>query len=93
MDQEATMPSKLVTSVIAFVSITAAIVSVADAGSKKVYQGAVNTNKLPKTMALTSSDCRKVDGRVVEVADDRCGGSRQYCKLSNGNAVCIDKRD
>jgi hypothetical protein len=30
---------------------------------------------------------------VIEVADSRCGSSHQYCKLSNGNAVCIDKRD
>jgi hypothetical protein len=40
---------------------------------------------------LSTSDCKNVDGTVVHVADDRCGSSHQYCKLSNGNAVCIDK--
>lgn len=92
------MPAKLATSAVIFLfavvcSMTTPV-SIAEAVNKKVYQGGtVKTNKLPQTTALTSSDCRKVDGRVVEVADDRCGSSRQYCKLSNGNAVCIDKRD
>ncbi len=65
------------------------------ATSKKIPGGGVATGKLKGTtvMELTTSDCRKVDGTVVHVADDRCGGSHQYCKLSNGNAVCIDKAD
>ena len=76
------MPSQLVTSAIAIACFMIAIVSVAEAGTKKVYPGgAVTTNKLPKTMALTSSDCRKVDGRVVEVGDDRCGGSSRLQAL------------
>jgi hypothetical protein len=64
------------------------------AASKKL-PGGVATGKLKGStvMQLTTSDCRKVDGTVIHVADDRCGGSHQYCKLSNGNAVCIDKAD
>jgi hypothetical protein len=93
------MSPKFITSAVvlalAIVCSTAPFISVAEAGSKKIYQGgSIAGGKLgPKAVALTSSDCRKVDGTVIEVADDRCGSSRQYCKLSNGNAVCIDKRD
>lgn len=64
------------------------------ATSKKIPGGGVAAGKLKGTVVqLTTSDCRKVDGTVVHVTDDRCGSSRQYCKLSNGNAVCIDKAD
>lgn len=52
--------------------------------------------KLPTggtVMELSTSDCKKVDGTVVHVADNRCGSTYQYCKLPNGNAVCIDKVD
>jgi len=44
-----------------------------------------------KATALTSGDCWATNGKIVTVADDRCGASRQYCKYGDGNAVCIDK--
>lgn len=42
---------------------------------------------------LTSSDCKNVGGKVIEVADSRCGASHQYCRMPDTNAVCIDKRN
>ena len=43
--------------------------------------------------ALSTQDCKNVGGTVVEVADDRCGASRQYCRMPDTNAVCIDVRN
>lgn len=43
--------------------------------------------------ALSTQDCKNVGGTVVEVADDRCGTSRQYCRMPDTNAVCIDVRN
>ncbi|HXG79158.1 MAG TPA: hypothetical protein VNJ31_07475 [Methyloceanibacter sp.] len=43
--------------------------------------------------ALSTQDCKNVGGTVVEVADDRCGSSRQYCRMPDTNAVCIDVRN
>ncbi|MGH6736496.1 MAG: hypothetical protein ACRECX_10520 [Methyloceanibacter sp.] len=40
---------------------------------------------------LSTQDCKNVGGTVVGVADDRCGASRQYCRMPDTNAVCIDK--
>jgi len=43
--------------------------------------------------ALSTQDCKNVGGTVVEVADDRCGASRQYCRMPDTNAVRIDVRN
>jgi putative hemolysin len=39
---------------------------------------------------LSAWDCKNVGGTVVTVTDDRCGASRQYCRMPDTNAVCID---
>jgi putative hemolysin len=43
------------------------------------------------TVNLSSSDCNNVGGKVITVTDDRCGASKQYCRMPDTNAVCIDK--
>jgi hypothetical protein len=40
---------------------------------------------------LATHDCR-LNGTVVEIQDDRCGASHQYCKI-NGVSQCIEIRD
>ena len=42
-------------------------------------------------VALSTQDCRNVGGTVVTVTDDRCGATKQYCRMPDTNAVCIDK--
>jgi putative hemolysin len=53
-----------------------------------VVKGQIKQNG---TVNLTSSDCTNVGGKVITVTDDRCGSSRQYCRMPDTNAVCIDK--
>jgi hypothetical protein len=48
---------------------------------------------LDKGFALSTQDCKNVGGTVVEVTDDRCGASRQYCRMPDTNAVCINVRN
>jgi hypothetical protein len=48
---------------------------------------------LDEVFALSTQDCKNVGGTVVEVADDRCGASRQYCRMPDTNAVCINVRN
>lgn len=43
------------------------------------------------TVNLSSGDCWAVGGKVITVTDDRCGSTRQYCRMPDTNAVCIDK--
>lgn len=46
-----------------------------------------------KPVAFSTRDCRGFGGKVITVLDDRCRqGSRssKYCKLPNGEALCID---
>ena len=40
---------------------------------------------------LSAWDCKNVGGKVIDVADDRCGSTKQYCRMPDTNAVCIDK--
>ena len=42
-------------------------------------------------VALSTQDCKNVGGTVVTVTDDRCGATKQYCRMPDTNAVCIDK--
>jgi hypothetical protein len=42
---------------------------------------------------LTTHDCTNTRGTVITVTDGRCGASGQYCRYSDGYAICIDKRD
>jgi hypothetical protein len=54
--------------------------------------------KLPKGGAVTgggfselsAQDCKNVGGKVIDVADDRCGSLKKYCRMPDTNAVCID---
>ncbi len=39
---------------------------------------------------LSAQDCRNVGGKVITVADGRCGSSGKYCRMPDTNAVCID---
>ena len=39
---------------------------------------------------LSAQDCKNVGGKVIDVADDRCGSTRKYCRMPDTNAVCID---
>jgi putative hemolysin len=39
---------------------------------------------------LSAQDCKNVGGKVITVADDRCGASGKYCRMPDTNAVCID---
>jgi putative hemolysin len=59
----------------------------------KKQAGAVVKGQIKQTgtVNLSSSDCTNVGGKVITVADDRCGTSRQYCRMPDTNAVCIDK--
>ena len=60
---------------------------------KKVAPG-----KLPKggivkgdtVQELSAQDCKNVGGKVITVADNRCGASGKYCRMPDTNAVCID---
>ena len=66
----------------------------APAGKKTGSAETKTPKQLTKNVALSSWDCKTVNGTVVETADDRCGKSGQYCKLpGNGGAVCIDVRN
>lgn len=40
---------------------------------------------------LSGYECRTLGGTVITVADDRCGASRKYCRMSDGLAACIDE--
>jgi putative hemolysin len=59
----------------------------------KTTPGGVVKGKIKQngTVNLSSSDCTNVGGKVITVTDDRCGSSRQYCRMPDTNAVCIDK--
>lgn len=57
----------------------------------------INPGKLPKgrvtgntVSELSSQDCKNVGGKVITVADNRCGASGKYCRMPDTNAVCID---
>ena len=58
----------------------------------------VAPGKLPKggivtggtVQELSAQDCKNVGGKVIDVADDRCGSTRKYCRMPDTNAVCID---
>lgn len=39
---------------------------------------------------LSAQDCKNVGGKVITVADNRCGASGKYCRMPDTNAVCID---
>jgi hypothetical protein len=60
---------------------------------KKIAPG-----KLPKggivkgdaVQELSAQDCKNVGGKVITVADNRCGASGKYCRMPDTNAVCID---
>ena len=48
-----------------------------------------------RAVALTSGDCKAVGGKVItlnvnDIAADRCGSSRMYCRMPDTNAVCIE---
>jgi hypothetical protein len=49
--------------------------------------GIVPTNTVTE---LSARDCRNVGGKVIDVADDRCGSTKKYCRMPDTNAVCID---
>jgi putative hemolysin len=41
---------------------------------------------------LASHDCR-MHGTIVEITDNRCGSSHQYCKFPDGVVECIEVKD
>lgn len=61
-------------------------------GKSKTIDNSVGGTKAGgnKAVALSSSDCFAVGGKVITVTDNRCP-SNQYCRLPDTNAVCIDK--
>ena len=58
----------------------------------------IKPGKLPKggivkgdtVQELSAQDCKNVGGKVITVADNRCGASGKYCRMPDTNAVCID---
>jgi hypothetical protein len=64
----------------------------ADRSRMQSRKPTLNTNGT-KPAKLSSHDCTTLGGTVVGVADDRCGASRQYCRMPNSLAACIDKKD
>lgn len=61
---------------------------------KKLKPGrlpAGGTAKGDAVSELSAQDCKNVGGKVIAVADDRCGSTRQYCRMPDTNAVCIDR--
>ncbi len=59
-------------------------------GAKKTT-GPIAVKPIRGVSKLATHDCR-LNGTVVEISDDRCGSSHQYCKI-NGVAQCIDFKD
>lgn len=50
--------------------------------------------RLPTTgvAELSAWDCTIVGGKVITVADDRCGASGKYCRMPDTNAICIEEK-
>jgi hypothetical protein len=60
---------------------------------KKIKPGKLPRGGIVKGDAvqeLSAQDCKNVGGKVITVADNRCGASGKYCRMPDTNAVCID---
>jgi hypothetical protein len=57
-------------------------------GPGKLPRGGVVTGGT--VSELSAQDCKNVGGKVITVADNRCGVSGKYCRMPDTNAVCID---